>query len=158
MIEHLHVWVAITAPFRAVSLCHSFKCEHLGVMLTYVVRHVNNHKMGFGCECTPLIPTSDQLCMYAHNWYMSLCGSLFGEGVGLTKVTIRYDEHLAKYIIITLSVCRWRKGKFASLINSCESDPITSSLLSSSAGTGKTREKFALRVFLKSGTSKSHSD
>ena len=108
MIEHLHVWVAITAPFRAVSLCHCFKCEHLGVMHTYVVRHVNNQKMGFGCECTPLIPTSDQLCMYAHNWYMSLCGSLFGVGVGLTKATIRYEQ-FAKYIINTSSVCRWRK-------------------------------------------------
>ena len=70
MIEHLHVWVAITAPFRAVSLCHFFKCEHLGVMDTYVVCHVNNQKMGFGCECTPLIPTTDHLCMYAHNWYL----------------------------------------------------------------------------------------
>ena len=155
MIEHLHVWVVITAPFRAISLCHCFKCEHLGVMHTYVVRHVNNQKMGFGC--TPLIPTTDQLCMYAHNWYMSLCGSLFGVGVGLTKVTIRYEQ-FAKYIINTSSVCRWRKGKFASLSNSCESDPITGSLLTSSAGTGKTREKFGLRVFLKSWTSKSHSD
>ena len=157
MIEHLHVWVAITAPFRAVSLCHCFKCEHLGVMDTYVVCHVNNQKMGFGCECTPLIPTTDHFCIYEHNWYMSLCGSLFGAGMGLTKVIIRYEQ-FAKYIIITSSVCRWRKEKFASLSNSCESDPISGSLLSSSAGTGKTREKFGLRVFPKSWTPKSHSD
>ena len=79
-----------------------------------------------------------------------------GMGVGLTKVTIRYVQ-LAKYIFSTSSVCRWRKEKFASLSNSCESDPISGSLLSSSAGTGKTREKFGLRVFPKSWTPKSHS-